>query len=60
MGGKKHGDKMKIVMSSTSHQTELIKSRLQAEEHLRQIESKKRTPVKQGPVGAPGPKGKAL
>lgn len=44
MNGKKHKEKMQLVMTSTSHQALLIKTRMQAEEHLRQIENKKKSP----------------
>ncbi|KAL4219286.1 U1-like zinc finger [Mactra antiquata] len=54
MNGLKHKQKMEVVMTSTSHQAVLIKSRLQAEEHLRQIEEAQKE------SGKVLPKGKAL
>ncbi|XP_052220637.1 trichohyalin-like isoform X2 [Dreissena polymorpha] len=45
MNGQKHRQKMTMVMMNTTHQVDLVLSRKQAEEHLRQIEgSKLRSP----------------
>jgi len=42
MKGQKHLNKMRLVMMTSSNQTDLIKSRIAAEEHLRQIEAGKK------------------